>query len=63
MDLKSCSHCGVVIDGDRLYFAPRGKWHDEEGVIRRHLVAVKPNKDLGAYVECPSCHQPIFEDS
>lgn len=63
MNLLSCGMCGTVIDADRLYFAPPGKWHDEEGVIRRHLVDFKPNGDLGAFVECPSCHQPIFENS
>lgn len=63
MKLLSCSHCGTVIDADRLYFAPRGKWYDEEGLIRKHFVAIKPNGDFGAFVECPSCHADVFENN
>lgn len=60
MKIISCDNCGVVLDADKLPFAPESRMHLDDGSVDLDKFKWEGG-DFIAYCPCPVCTTDITQ--
>lgn len=61
MNLISCDNCGVVLDKNKVRFAPSSEKLLDDGSVNEDKFTWS-HDDYIAFVECPVCKEKITKD-
>lgn len=63
MKLISCNNCAVILDHDKLQFAENIFTETGDEVDDTKGAYDSDRRSFFAFVTCPVCRAPVFEDS